>query len=268
MNTKPLAKSTNNTPPTRDGFFNGKFEVLQPADGGHRAGLDALLLSACVPVNFTGRVADFGAGAGVAGMAVACRSFTAEVKLVERDANMADLAERSLKLPLNSRFCNRVSVICADILLSGKEREEAGLANSTYDHIVMNPPFNDPSHRPSPVLVRQEAHIMGEGGLDPWLRTAAATLKSNGRLALIFRPSGLGQILAAFQGRFGAAQIIPVHPKQNKEANRILVLATKGARGAVSILPGFVVHEEDGAFTQEADAIFCGDAVLPQLSSD
>lgn len=268
MNTKTLAKSENNLTTTRDGFFNGKFEALQPADGAHRAGLDALLLSACVDIDFVGKVADFGAGAGVAGMAVSCRSFAADIDLVERDQNMAELAMRSLKLPLNSKINSRVNVICADILLSGREREEAGLANDTYDQIIMNPPFNDPSHRRSPVPLRQEAHIMGEGGLDPWLRTAAATLKGNGKLAMIFRPSGLGQILAAFQGRFGAAQIIPVYPKQEKAANRILVLATKGARGAVSILPGFVVHEEDGTFTQPASAIFSGDAVLPQLSVD
>ncbi len=106
---------------------------------------------------------------------------------------------------------------------------------------------------------------MGEGGLDPWLRSAAATLKGNGRVALIYRPSSLGQVLAAFQGRFGSASIIPVYPKEGEEANRILVLARKGGRGPISILPGFVVHEKDGRFTERAEEIFAGNAVLPQI---
>jgi tRNA1(Val) A37 N6-methylase TrmN6 len=94
------------------------------------------------------------------------------------------------------------------------------------------------------------------------LRSAAATLKSTGKVAMIFRPSGIGLILAAFQGRFGAARIIPIHPKSTEPANRILVLADKGTKGATSILPGFIVHQENGTFIQEAAEIFSGDRVL------
>ncbi len=261
------SKNATTRPTTRDGFFNGGFEVLQPDDGSHRAGLDALLLSACVPVDFSGSLADFGAGAGVAGMAVAWRSKQAMIDLVEYDADMAELAASSQRLSANRGLHGRISVICTDITLSGRERENAGLANGTYDRVIMNPPFNDPSHRPSPNADRRDAHIMGSGGLDPWFRSAAATLKTSGKLALIFRPSGLGVILASFQGRFGATKIIPVHPRQNEPANRILVLATKGARGAVSILPGFVVHQQDGSFTPLATQIFKGNSVLPHLES-
>lgn len=247
---------------TQDAFFGGKFEIIQPNNGGHRAGLDALLLSACVPTDFSGRLADFGAGAGAAGFAVASRCLAANIDLVERDAEIAALANRSQKLPANRKMHGRLNVICADVTLSGKERENAGLANGVYDCVIMNPPFNDPSHRPSPIRTRKDAHVMGEGGLDPWLRSAAATLRASGKVAMIFRPSGIGLILAAFQGRFGAAQIIPVHPKSNEPANRVLVLAEKGARGATSILPGFIVHQEDGTFTPEAAEIFSGNNVL------
>ena len=247
---------------TQDAFFNGGFEIIQPNDGSHRAGLDALLLSACVPTDFTGRLADFGAGAGAAGIAVAYRNFAANIDLVERDANITTLAARSLKLPANRKMHGRVNIICTDVTLSGKEREDSGLATGAYDWVIMNPPFNDPSHRPSPVLSRKDAHVMGEGGLDPWLRSAAATLRSTGKVAMIFRPSGIGLILAAFQGRFGTARIMPIHPKINEPANRILVIADKGAKGATSILPGFVVHQENGAFTDEAAEIFSGERVL------
>jgi tRNA1(Val) A37 N6-methylase TrmN6 len=247
---------------TQDAFFSGKFEIIQPNNGGHRAGLDALLLSASIPIDFSGRLADFGAGAGAAGFAIASRCFAANIDLVERDSDIAALAKRSQKLPANRKMHGRLNVICADVTLTGKQREDAGLANGVYDWVIMNPPFNDPSHRPSPILTRKDAHVMGEGGLDPWLRSAAATLRSTGKVAMIFRPSGIGLILAAFQGRFGAAQIIPVHPKANEPANRILVLAEKGARGATSILPGFIVHQEDGTFTSEAAEIFSGERVL------
>lgn len=252
---------------SQDAFLGGKFEVLQPADGRHRSGMDALLLSACVPFDFVGKLADFGAGAGVAGMAIAIRNFAVEIDLVEKDSVMAALAKRSQKLPVNRKLYSRIRVVNADVTLTGKERLESGIANNVYNFVIMNPPFNNPSHRPSPVIQRQEAHIMGEGGLDSWLRTAAASLQNTGKVALVFRPSGLGQVLAGFQGRFGSTRIIPVHPKPDSAANRILVVATKGDRGEVSILPGFTVHNDDGSFTDIAAKVFSGDAVLPQLQN-
>ena len=103
---------------------------------------------------------------------------------------------------------------------------------------------------------------MGIGGLDPWLRSAAAAIRGNGKVAMIFRPSGIGLILAAFQGRFGSARIIPIHPRIGEAANRILVIADKGAKGATSIHPGFVVHEENGEFTSEAEEVFSGERVF------
>ncbi len=258
--TSPVGSTT-----TRDGFFKGKFEIYQPQSGGHRAGLDAILLSATVPTGFSGLIADFGAGAGAAGIAIASRISMAKVDLVERDMELAALASRSLGLPANIRLRGRVAVIQTDVTLSGTQREEAGLNSAKYDMVIINPPFNDPTHRPSPKPARQEAHVMGEGGLDPWLRSAAAVTKGRGQVALIHRPTALGQILAAFQGRFGATRIIPVHPKKDEAANRILVLAIRGAKAPASILPGFVVHEDDGSYTRHAAAILAGETVLPHI---
>ena len=41
--------STSETDITQDGFLDNSFVVLQPKKGAHRAGLDAVLLAACVP---------------------------------------------------------------------------------------------------------------------------------------------------------------------------------------------------------------------------
>ncbi len=248
---------------SRDGFFRGQFEALQPKKGGHRSGLDALLLAASVSDNQQGRIADFGAGAGVAGMAVAARVRDVDVDLIEIDTEMSGLASDGLLLASNSRFTNRLKVIQADVSLSGDKREISGLANASYDQVIMNPPFNDESYRPSPQPKRMDAHVMGEGGLDPWLRSAAAVLRASGKISLILRPKSLGQMLAGFQGRFGNAQIMPIHAKRGEAANRIVVVGTKGARGPLNLLPGVVMHNEDGSFTDLASQIFDGLSALP-----
>ena len=57
---------------TLDAFHRGDFHVVQPSRG-HRSGMDAMMLAAAVPSSFAGRLADLGAGAGAAGLAVASR---------------------------------------------------------------------------------------------------------------------------------------------------------------------------------------------------
>jgi len=68
---------------TVDAFHRGRFWLVQPRTG-HRAGMDAMMLAAAVPSAFAGRLADFGAGAGAAGLAVLSRCPEAEVVLDER----------------------------------------------------------------------------------------------------------------------------------------------------------------------------------------
>ena len=69
-------------PFTIDAFHRGRFFVVQPACSGHRAGMDAMMLAAAVPAGFAGRLADLGAGAGAAGLAVLSRCSRAQAVLV------------------------------------------------------------------------------------------------------------------------------------------------------------------------------------------
>ncbi len=87
---------------TVDAFHRGGFWLIQPKRGGHRAGADALILAAAVPSDFSGMLADFGAGAGAAGLAVASRCANAEVTLVEQSPDMARYAELTLAHPQNA----------------------------------------------------------------------------------------------------------------------------------------------------------------------
>src|SRR3546814_6291532 len=103
----------------------------------------ASLVDAAGPV----RVADLGAGAGAAGLAVAARLPAARVLLVERSPLMAAYARKTLALPENAGIAERVEVLEADVALSGKARLEAGLMDEVHDHVIMNPPFNDAADR-------------------------------------------------------------------------------------------------------------------------
>ena len=250
-------------PFTIDAFHRGGFWLVQPDGRGHRAGIDALLLAACVPTGFAGRLADFGAGAGAAGLAVAARCAKAQVVLVERSEEMAGFAERSLRYAGNERLAPRVSLLVADVTLAGRERIAAGLADASFDHVVMNPPFNDRGDRATPDDLRRDAHVMKEGLLEAWMRSAAAVVRPRGGLAVIARPQSLEALLAACKRRFGGLEIVPVHPRPHMPAIRILVRAVRGSRAGLTLQPSLVLHEASGnALAPRADAICNGAAGL------
>lgn len=250
---------------TVDAFHRGRFFLVQPKGRGHRAGLDAMLLAALVPGEAHGRLADFGAGAGAAGMAVASRCEDLHVTLVERAPDMIECARLSVDLQQNAAFAGRISVLPADVSLRGAERQAAGLGDASYDHVIMNPPFNDAQDRVTPDALKAAAHAMPRHMFEDWIRSASAVCKPNGQLSLIARPQSMQEILQACDGRFGGLQITPVHPRPGQPALRLLLTGIKGSRAKLSMGPPLFIHDADErAFSPMADRLSNGLAVLPR----
>ena len=247
---------------TINAFHYGRFHLVQPRRGGHRAGTDAILLAAAVSSSFAGRLVDLGAGAGAAALAVLARCASATAVLAERSPAMAECAARSLALPANAFLRDRARVLVADVALAGSARD-AGLPDHAFDFAIMNPPFNEARDRATPAPLKRQAHVMEDGLLDDWMRSAAAVVKPGGGVAAIVRPQSLATLLAAVGGRFGAAQIVPVHPRPGTPAIRIVLRAVRGSRARLALLPPLMLHEVSGAgFTDRAEAIHAGRATL------
>jgi tRNA1(Val) A37 N6-methylase TrmN6 len=248
---------------TIDVFHRGRFRLVQPKGGGHRAGVDAMILAASVPAGFAGRVADFGAGAGAAGLAVLSRVAGATATLVEQSPEMAQFASLTLDHPANAGFRGRASVLVADVTLTGTDREAVGLAGNSFDFVIMNPPFNRAVDRASPDGLKRQAHVMEDGLFDRWMRSAAAVLGAKGSVSVIARPVSLAPLLAAVSGRFGEAEIVPVHARAGQPAIRVVLRARRGSRGGLTLRPPLVLHGETGnGFSARAEAINNGNASL------
>jgi tRNA1(Val) A37 N6-methylase TrmN6 len=217
------------------------------------------------PTDAKGRVADLGAGAGAAGMAVAVRAAGVSVDLVERSPQMADFARRSIAMPENVGLAGRLAVIVADVTATGAARVASGLADEVYDHVIMNPPFNDPGDRRTPDPVKAEAHAMAPELFESWLRTAGAIMKPGGQIALIARPSSLVDILNACGRRFGGLEITAILPRATEDAIRILVTGIKGSRARLKLRPPLVMHDGEGhAFSATVNALNNGERDYPR----
>jgi tRNA1(Val) A37 N6-methylase TrmN6 len=248
--------------PSRDLFLGGRVALLQ-ARGGHRAGLDAALLQAAVPDDAAGDVADLGTGTGAVALAVAARSACVRVTGIDRDAAALAAAAAALDLPENAGFAARLRWIEADVAAPRAAREAAGLADGSFDWVLMNPPFAEAGRvRASPDARRRAAHVAGPEALAAWIATAAGLARARGRLAVIHRPDALAPLLQALAGRFGGARLMPFFPREGEPASRIVLGAVRARCAPLAILPGLVLHEPDGSWTGEAQAILEGRQAL------
>jgi len=242
-----------------DDFLGGRIVVIQPRRG-HRAGSDAVFLAASVPARAVERVLDVGAGMGVAGLCLLARVPGIEVTAVEIDAGLCALAAKNAA---RNGFAESFTVINADVTSPGKTLKAAGLERESYDHLIANPPFHaEGAVRPAPDGARAAAHVMGGEGLAAWVRFFAAMAAPNALLTLIHRPDCLGELLELLDGRFGGIAVFPLYPKRGEPATRIIVQAKKGSRAGLTLLPGLVLHGEDGRYTEEAEAVLRGGEAL------
>ncbi len=224
---------------TEDTFLGGRLRLRQPR-AGHRAGHDAVLLAAMTQARTGDRVADFGAGVGAAGLALATRVEGLDLVLVEVDPDLAELARHNAAtngLP--------AQIVVLDLTSTAEAFAEAGLAADSVDVVLMNPPFNDAArHRVSPDAARASAHVARPETLIAWIHAARRVLKSGGVLTLIWRADGIADVLAALARGFGSLEILPVHGEAAKPAIRVIVRAVKGGRAPVIIYPGLMLNDE------------------------
>ncbi len=249
------------TSQTIDAFHRGRFHLVQPKGRGHRAGMDAMLLASLVADDRRCRVADLGAGAGAAGFAVAARLEKAEVTLFEYAPEMVDFATRSIALPENAHLASRLTVRQADVTLRAKARAEAGLIDDHFDHVIMNPPYNDAGDRKTPDELKAQAHAMTDDLFEHWIRTAGAIVVPGGQLSLIARPQSAADIIAACGRRFGGLEITLIHPRPGEDAVRMLVTAIKGSRARLTFRAPLIMHEQEShAFSPFVDELNNGRA--------
>lgn len=239
---------------TRDAFLGGRLTLSQPQKG-FRAGLDSVLLGASVPQH-TGHLLDLGAGVGTAGLVAMSLDRTDQLTLAERDSDIALIAEANIR---ENGFAERARVITADIT-SPTARREAGFPENAFDCVIANPPYFDAGRGTAASgAYRQGARHMAHSELELWGKAAAGAARASGLAIFVYPATGLAALIAAFDQRFGAIEILPLAPRPGQPASRVLIRGRKGSRAPLTLHATHYLHGDQGnEFSQEFSAILMG----------
>lgn len=222
-----------------DTFLDGKVSVRQ-TEAGFRSGLDAVMLAAAVPAEAGQSALELGAGAGTASLCLAARVGGLNIVGVEKECAVVELARSNAVA--NSADC---TFAAADIFALPAD------LNRDFDQVFANPPFHGEG-QVSPNAGRAAA-LMDDGRLGDWLTLGLRRTASGGFFTAILRADRLNEALAALPEK--GVSVFPLWPRADSVPKRVIVQARKGSRAPFCLLPGLILHQTDGSWTPEADAV-------------
>ena len=242
---------------TTDGhLLGGRVRYRQPA-AGHRTGIEPVLLAAAVPARPGETVLEGGTGAAAGLLCLNARVPGLYGTGLEMDPGTAALARDNLA---NNGVPDWPVLVCDVLVCDALEN----LPSRNFDHAFANPPWHDPAGTPSPDARRRLARQVQGGGLPGWARAMAGAVRAGGSVTLIL-PGRLGAdgLQSLADAGCGAGVLVPLWPKRGRAARIVLVQAWQGNQGPGRTAAGLVLHEDDGTYTAEAEAILRLGAALP-----
>lgn len=239
---------------TTDSVCRGELVLRQPRDG-YRLNVDSVILAHfCSQVvgEPAGEVVDLGAGCGVVGLLLAGRWTRCQVRLVEIQPELADLARANA---VHNGLDDRVKVCCADL-----RRPESWRGSEAPGLVVSNPPFfkrgaGKLSQNRQVAVAKHEVSC----ALTELLTACSEVLTPGGDVAVIHAAERRDELLAQLRRRqLEPRRIRMVRPLPERQVTRVLVLARRGGSGPAEELPELLVERRPGEYADEMERILEG----------
>jgi len=224
-------------------LLGGRVRYAQPA-AGFRSGIEPVLLAASIPVRQQESVLEAGTGAGAALLCLCARVAGLRATGVEIDPGAARLAAANAA----ANGFDGISILTGAI--------ETAALPERVDHAFANPPYHAAGGTGSPIGPRETAKRAPDGLIEAWIGRLSRCLRSRGSLTLIVSAGMVPASLAAMTASGSpCTAIFPLWPQQGRPAKLVLLRGVRQARSPMKLMPGLVLHQPDGSFTQAAEAI-------------
>jgi len=197
--------------------------------------VDAVLLAKFVSIRKGDIVADLGTGGGIISLILGARTEAERITAVEIQNELTDITRRNISL---NNLESKIEVIEADLRLA-KEHFPSG----QFDVVVSNPPYRlVGSGRLNPNSLKAIARHEIKCTLDDVLKSAFYLLKEHGKLAVVYRPDRLVDIIAGCRhNNLEPKRIQFVYPSIDREANLVLLEAVKNGNKETKVLNPLII---------------------------
>lgn len=224
-------------------------KVIQKVNG-FRFGMDAVLLADFARIEAGARAADFGTGTGILPLLLTARGKAAHIDAFEIQAEMADMAKRSVSL---NGLAEQIAVHHVPV-----EYADSIVQSGTLDAIICNPPYGVPGTTlQNPNESISTARHQSSDGLSAWFRMAYKLLRGKGRFSMIYpAPRMMEAMMALSRARLEPKRFRLIYPRADKPANLVLIEAVKDAKPMLHPEPPLIVYQMDGSMTDELKQIY------------
>lgn len=225
-------------------------KIIQNKDG-FCFGIDSILLSNYAKeIKKESKVIDLGTGTGIIGIMLCAKTEISKMLGVEIQKEVYEMAKRSIKL---NHLEEKFEIINENIIeLPNK------LEMGTFDAVVTNPPYKKigtglTNENEKKLISRHEI----TANLEDFIKISNKLLKDKGSLYMVHRPDRLADIIEYLRKyKLEPKKIRFVYPSLGKEANLVLIKATKNAKSFLKIEKPLYVYNEKGEYTDEILEIY------------
>ena len=232
-----------------DDLQRNGLRIIQRRDG-FRFGTDAVLLADFAGVKRGEHVADMGTGTGVLPLLLSARAEGTTFDAFEIQADVADMAQRSVCL---NGLQARIRIHHADC------RDAAGVIGHEGCHLVVsNPPYTKGgAGLVSPEQTRALSRSDSDCPIGEWIAACGRLLKNGGRLCCVFPAPRFLELCDAMRAvRIEPKRVRFVVAREHASPKLVLVEGLKGGRPSLHVQPMLITHDAQGSFTPEMRRIY------------
>lgn len=214
-------------------------------------GIDSILLSDFAKeIKENSTIIDLGTGTGIIAIMLSAKTKSSKIIGVEIQKEVYEMAKKSIKL---NNLENKIELINKNI-----NDLEGILSYGTFDAVVTNPPYKKIG---TGIINKNEKKLISRheitASLEDFIKVSNKLLKDKGNLYMVHRPDRLVEIIEKLRKyKLEPKTIKFVHPSIEKEANLVLIKATKNANQFLKIEKPLYVYNKNNEYTDEILKIY------------
>ena len=231
-------------------LLNYKLDIYQDDDW-FKFSLDSVLLANFVTLNLRcSKVMDLCSGNAPIPMLLSFRT-NAHIYGVELQKCVYELGVESIN---DNNLSSQISLMCLDV-----KKIKNYFESESFDTVVCNPPYfkinnkNLVNKNDIKSIARHEVKI----SLDDVICNSFYLLRNGGNLAMVHRTDRFIEIISMLKKyKFEPKRVQFIYPKDGLSSDLFLIEATKNGNSGVKILPGLIIHNDDGSYKESIKKYF------------